>query len=283
VTKRKHSFDNRRNDISAKVVVEMYRQSDSNGYLGVYASFMNRTDMDEKYTEALMTIRTEQCLQFDGAKTCLAFGTGVGLKEIEFFRCFMPSLQSFTAVEPDAASVSELAVNLKSHLANVQCTVHCKTAEAFVRENGKSSKYDVVLFFHCLSYLNEVDRQIVFKTMFDDVLQPGGCIVVHHAHCRADGQEDVLLIANELKLGEPLPSADKLTEELLAVGFHLYHQHTYTTSHDFSDPDETLVTLFGILVRRAVSFDEFRTAVEKVMPSRKTDNNQNSILVFIKP
>lgn len=268
---------------SVTVVIIMYHPSDSNGYLGLYASFMLRTDMDEKYTKALLTIRNGERINFDEAKTCLAFGTGVGLKEIEFIKCFIPNLQSFIAVEPDSASVSKLEVNLNSHLANVQHTVHQKTTEAFVRQNGKCTKSDVALFFHCLSYLTEDDRQTTFQTLFDDVLKPGGYVIVHHASCRSDRQDDVLLIANELVVDHPIPSADKLKKELIAAGFQVYHEHAYSTSHDFSDPDETLVALFGVMLRRTLSVDEFREAVSKTMPSRKTNNNQNMIIVFKKP
>jgi len=53
-------------------------------------------------------------VDFSGVKSCLAFGTGSGERELEFARRLLPNLQSFTAIEPDPDSVTALRANFQA-------------------------------------------------------------------------------------------------------------------------------------------------------------------------
>ena len=91
------------------VKMAMSRSEEASGYIGVLSSIVTRSNLNEKYAETLEKMHIEQDkLPLNKAQTCLALGSGAGLKEIEFIKRFMPAINSLTVVEPDSPSVAEL-------------------------------------------------------------------------------------------------------------------------------------------------------------------------------
>jgi len=80
-------------------------------YHRLLAEYRKRDNYAEVFRAALEDVAAK--MDFSRVRSCVAFGTGSGEREIEFARRLLPNLRSFTAVEPDADSVTALRANFK--------------------------------------------------------------------------------------------------------------------------------------------------------------------------
>ena len=81
-----------------------------------YQRLLDECRKRENYAEVFRGVLEELAdkVDFSGVKSCLAFGTGSGERELEFARRLLPNLRSFTAIEPDPDSVKALRANLQA-------------------------------------------------------------------------------------------------------------------------------------------------------------------------
>lgn len=79
-------------------------------------------------------------VDFSRVKSCVAFGTGSGEREIEFARRLLPDLRSFTAVEPDPGSVKSLRASFQEgQLPGVEASVVEGTVESWSGVENEST------------------------------------------------------------------------------------------------------------------------------------------------
>jgi hypothetical protein len=257
------------------------KMSERNEYLGPYASFMARIDLDQTQTEMLEAIAKERKnLGLARVQTCLAIGTSVGLREIDFIKRFMPDLRSFTAVEPDAPAVKKLRINLQLQLPHMETTVHPQTGQDFISALGQSPKpYDVVLLFHCLYHFAARDRQILFKAIFEKLLQSDGSLIIFH---QRNTVGDMIKMMEYFDPDHAVVGAEQLKEELLSTGFQLSFERECSFDFDLSDPDDGLAMFFANCVTKPVSLNELKVAIKRFCPTGKSVDNERVVFMLFK-
>lgn len=241
-------------------------------YVSKKNSFYDRMDVREQFSKTIPQIAKDHfCLGLNPAKSCLAVGPGDGLFEIEFFKHIMPDLKSLTAVEPCPQSAAELRHNLQRHMSNVDSVVHEKTIQEFMRESRHGGQsYDAILIFHVFYYINGEDRAIMCRSLFGDLLRPGGTLVVQHACKRSS---DNLTLCDLLNPSHGIPSYEDMKAEALKVGFEFDVEFEFPVALDCRDPDDLLLAFFSYLVRKEITMDKFKTAVSSLSPDWQLRNS----------
>ena len=251
------------------------------GYHGPFMAYMSRSNVDEKYTEALETLYADRDrLNLAQATSCLAIGAGAGMNEIRFVKRLMPNLRSFTIVEPDGPSIALLKQNLQRHLPNVNAVVHQTTAEVFVdagKNDGES--YDVVFLFRVMYFIARETRSAFIRKLSEGFLRDSGCMLVN-SESRTDHPECLYKLLDQLQPRRHFPSCDELVHYFSEAGLSLSHQCDYAYTIDISQPDEILLKFVSTCVDRPVEMDELCEAIRTVLPQGKTDNVFFSIRMF---
>ena len=253
----------------------------------MYRSFVDRSNLPRKVSETIGLIAQDaSVLGLDSAKSCLAAGAGTGMCEIEFIRQVMPALQTLTAVEPDSSSVEKLAQNLQQNLLNVtEKTVVHKTLEEFVQDDKdvtNSKQYDVILLLHVFYYISDSDRAMIFQRMFDNLLRPGGLVVVQY-RSGSHHPEYMFRMIDHLQPLRNIPTREMLEVELGKAGFQLDRKYEYQFSQDFSCVDDELTRFFSGLAFHTVTKSDLEKAIRQVWPSGKRDDCCAVYLVYRKP
>jgi len=253
-------------------------------YKDMYSSFMSRTNGTEQFNNSVETMfRDKDTLKLDRVKTCLAVGTGVGISEITFMKRLMPNLLSFTAVEPDTPSAAQLRLNLQSHLPAVESIVHEKKCEDLIKSGDLGTKsYDAVLFFHSLYYLEEAERYLLYKTLFNSTLNSGGIVIIQHAN-RSGQANDFYEIIAALNPAYSQPWAQILKSEFLQTGFQLYREYSYTSSLDMRDPDQGLLEFFITAVDspQHVPMEKLQAAIGQVFANHQHPIATRNCVIFL--
>ena len=144
-------------------------------YHRLHSEFIRRTDYDVVFREALDDLAGK--VDISWVKSCVAFGTGSGEREIELVRRLLPNLREFHAVESDAESAAALRENLQAgRLPGAETTAVDETSVG--SWSGVDSPVDAVLLISMLPEVHVADRKALFHKLASNYLNPGGIHIV---------------------------------------------------------------------------------------------------------
>jgi len=157
-------------------------------------------------------------VDFSHVKSCVAFGTGGGEREIEFARRLLPNLRSFTAVEPDPESVRALRANFQDgKLPGVETSVVETTLESW---SGVQKHVDAVLLFDMLLHIHITDRKALFQKLITQYLSYGGVVAI------ISSTSSFTRVILE-RLGMSQVVYDNLEGDMVDAGFHVVLKQDY--------------------------------------------------------
>ena len=199
-------------------------------YLRLLAEFRKRDNFAAVFRAALENVAAK--VDFSRVKSCLAFGTNSGEREMEFARRLLANLRSFTGVEPDPESASALRASFqKGLLPGVETLVVETSIQSW---NGVGDHVDAVLLFNVLGHVDAKDREDLFQQLMRRYLSCGDLVVVCNDVCSVPSA-DVLLME---RLGVQHVDYDKLEEEILDAGFRVVFKQDFEVRRDLSDPSD---------------------------------------------
>ena len=138
-------------------------------YLRLLAEFRKRDNFAAVFRAALEDVVAK--VDFSRVKSCLAFGTNSGEREMEFARRLLANLRSFTGVEPDPESASALRASFqKGLLPGVETLVVETSIHSW---NGVGDHVDAVLLFNVLGHVDAKDREDLFQQLMRRYLSCG--------------------------------------------------------------------------------------------------------------
>jgi len=154
-------------------------------------------------------------VDFSWVKSCVAFGTGSGEREMELTRRLLPNLRAFHAVESDPESAKVLRVNFKdSQLPGVETSVVETSLESW---SGVENAVDAVLLISILAGVHAADRKALFQKLVTTCLNPGGIVVIVDNICSIPSGYLLLLE----RLGFPRDDYDVIEKEMQDAGFRV--------------------------------------------------------------
>jgi len=244
-------------------------------YNRLLAEYRKRDNYDVVFRSALddLSGKVDYC---NSVKTCVAFGTGSGEREIELAIRLFPNLRVFHAVEPDAKSVEALRVNvLDGGLPGVETSVEETCLESW---RGVDNPVDAALFISMLPHVRAVDRKSLFDKLMSKYLNPGGVVIIVDNVCRVPS--GFLLLME--RLGMPRDDYDVVEQEMKGAGFRVVLTHDLRIKRDLSNPSDDVVKFIILLTGHAFSEREVRAAIDDVFSQPNMDTIMKKLAIFVK-
>jgi hypothetical protein len=221
-------------------------------------------------------------LRLQSAKKCISLGTGNGVVEINITKALFPNIESFTLVIPDdeehAKEVKEI---FEKELPGVVITVLEMPLEEFFKGGDAGqvkNSYDVAFLTH---YLYVVHQKSLYKTFFDDVLRPGGILIVEQNDDRR--KEAFMRTLGGPENGHLFLNAHVYMKEIMRAGFLLQDQ-VVNDAHMIPRSEDAAVIL-GMCLDKTITMDELNQAFDKHYPKDHPEFNVNTmkLMLFHRP
>ena len=240
-------------------------------YYRLLSEYRKRENYDVVFRSALEDLA--KTVELHWVKSCVAFGTGSGEREIELVQRLLPNLRAFHAVEPDAESVRALRVNAR--LPGVETSVVETSLESW---SGVESPVDAVLFISMLPHVHTTDRKALFQKLMTRYLNPGGIVIIFDNVCTVPSGFMLLME----RLGSPRVDCDVLEKEVLNAGFRIVLSRDLRVSRDLSNPSDNIVKFMRLLADRKVSEQEVRAAIDDIYGQPNMDFCVKRLSIFAK-
>jgi len=238
------------------------------------ADFRQRDNFAVVFRSALEVVAGK--VDFSRVRSCLAFGTNSGEREIELARRLLPNLRSFTAIEPDPDSVKALRANFQDgQLPGVETSVVETSIESW---SGVDNHVDAVLLFNVLGHVHAADRKALFQKLMSRYLSCEGVVLVCTEICSVRSS-DVLLME---RLTIPRVDYDELEEEMSDAGFRVVFKQDLQVRRDLSDPSDGLVKFVQLMTEHKFSESEVRTAIDDIFSQPNMHSSMNKLAIFTK-
>ena len=243
--------------------VDFVTMADDNCYRRLLAEFHKRGNYGVMFRNAMDDVAGKMVLS--RVKSCVAFGTGSGEREIDLTRRLLPNLRSFQAVEIDPDSVKALQVAFRDNqLPGVDASVVETSLE---RWSGVDNPVDAVLFVNMLPHVHTGDRKALFQKLLTTYLSPAGIIVIVD-RIRSIPSGFVML---KKRLGILTDGYEEMEKDLLDVGFRVLLTHDFRTRLDLASPSDDIVKFIQLLSGHKCSEQEVRTAIDDVFSQPNMD------------
>lgn len=250
--------------------------ADDNSYHRLLAEYRKRDNYAEVFRTALDEMAADQ-VDFGRVRSCIAFGTGAGEREIEFVRRLMPNVRAFTAVEPDPESVRALRDGFqRGRLPGVETAVVESTLENW--SGVDSAPVDAVLLISVLAGVHSADRRALFHQLATRHLSPGGTVVIVDNVCSVPS--GFLLVLQ--RLGMPRDDYVTMEKEMLDCGFRVVLSRDLRITRDLSNPSEDVVKFIALLTDYKHTEREVRAAIDDVYSRPNMDVCVKKLAIFTK-
>jgi len=209
-------------------------------------------------------------------KTCVAFGTGSGEREIELARRLLPNLRSFQAVENDPESVRALRASFEDNqLPRVQTSVVETSLE---RWSGTDTPIDAVLFLSMLAHVHSNDRKALFQQLMTQYLSPQGIVIIlDNVQAIPSG----FLILKE-RLGMSTDDYEVMEKEMLDAGFRVAQAHDLRLRRDLAHPNDDIVRFVQLLTGYRFTDRHIRATIDDIFSERNMDVCMKKLAIFAK-
>ena len=183
-------------------------------YHRLMAEYRKRDNYGVVFRNALEDVAEQ--MDFSWVKSCVAFGTSSGEREIELVHRLLPNLRSFQAVERDSESVRVLRLAFQDNqLPGVEASVVETSVESW---SGVDKPIDAVLSVNLLlPHVHSTDRKALVQKLMTTYLSPPGIIII------VDNVRSIpsgYLMLTE-RLGMPPDDYDVIEKEMLDAGFRV--------------------------------------------------------------
>ena len=243
-------------------------------YHRLLSEFRKRDNYAEVFRSALDEVADK--VDFDWVKSCVAFGTGNGDREIELARRLLPNLRTFQAVEPDPESVKALRVSFQDNqLPGVETSVVETSLECW---GGVDSPVDAVLLVGMLPHVHTVDRKAFFQKLMIKYLNPGGIVIIVDNICSIPSGYILLLE----RLGTPREDYGVVEKEMKDAGFRVVLTHDIIGTRDLSNPSDDVVKFISLLTDHKFDERQVRAAIDDVFSQPNMDISPRKLAVFAK-
>jgi len=215
-------------------------------------------------------------MDFNWVRSCVAFGTGSGEREIDLARCLLSNLRSFQAVEIDPESVKALRIAFQDNqLPGVETSVEETSLESW---SGVDNPVDAVLFVNMLAHVCSTDRKALFQKLLTTYLSPPGIvIIVDYTRSVPSG----LLMLSE-RLGILTDGYEEMEREMQDVGFRVVLTHDFRTRLILASPSDDIVKFFWMLSGYKSSEQQVRTAIDDVFSQPNMNICMRKLAIFTK-
>jgi len=215
-------------------------------------------------------------MDFSWVKSCVAFGTGSGEREIELVHRLLPNLRSFQAVETDSESVRMLRLAFQENqLPGVEASVVETSLESW---SGVDKPVDAVLFVNMLMYIHSTDRKALFQKLMTTYLSPPGIIfIVDNVRSIPSGCQ---MLKDRLRM--PPDDYDVMEKEMLDAGFRVVLTHDLIVRCDLSNPSDDIVKFILKISRHQHSEQEVRNAIDDIFSQPNMDICMMKLAIFTK-
>ena len=243
-------------------------------YHRLLAEFHKRDNFVVVFRDALEEVAGK--VDFSRVKSCLAFGTSSGEREIVFARRLLPNLRSFVAVEPDPYAVEALRASVQQgQLPGVETTVVETSIESW---SGADNHVDAVLLFNVLSSIKSADRKALFQKLATQHVSGGGIVAIAN-NITSVPSGYVRLME---RLGKFRVGFDELEEEMASAGFRVAFRQDFEVRRDLSNSSDELVQYFQMATEHKFSDAEVRTAIDEIFSQPDMHVSPNRLAIFTK-
>ena len=215
-------------------------------------------------------------MDFSWVKSCVAFGTGSGEREIELVHRLLPNLRSFEAIETDSESVKALQIAFKDNqLPGVQTSVVETSLESW---SGVNNPVDAVLFVSMLGHVHSDDRRALFQKLMTSYLSPAGIIII------VDNVRSIpsgFLMLKE-RLGMSPDDYDVMEKEMLDAGFRVVLTHDLRLWRDLASPSEDIVKFIRLLSGHKYNEQQVRAIIDDIFTQPNVDVCMKKLAIFTK-
>jgi len=235
-------------------------------YCQSIAVFRSRQNYPEVFRNTLEDLAGK--VDLSHVKSCVAFGTSSGEREMEFARRLLPNLRSFTAVEQDPESIEALRTSFQEgKLPGVETSVVESSVESW---SGVDSHIDAAVFFNVLGLVPPDNRKALYHQLMTQYLSPEGIVVICH-------HSNIPYIRK--RLGVSAVVYDKLEEEMTAAGFRVVSRQDFEFHFDLTDPNEVAR---HIGLRYGKNESEVREAIDDLLAQPEMPVYSNKLAIFTK-
>jgi len=241
-------------------------------YRRLLAEYHKRDNFAVVFRNALEDVAGK--VDFSHVKSCLAFGTGSGEREMEFVRRLLPNLRSLTAVEPDPESVKALRASIQDgQLPDVETSVVETTVESW---SGVDVRVDAVLLFNVMLHVHADDRRALIQKLMARNLNDGGLVVV----CEMNASVPSFCTATLERLGTRFEDYEDVRKDLAAAGFRVVLEQDLEVRHDLSKLGDNAVKFFQLATGRSES--EVRAAIDDALTLPNLRASPRKLGIFTK-
>lgn len=243
-------------------------------YHRLLTEFRERGNNDEMFRSALEDVDGK--VDFGRIKSCAAFGTASGDREIEFVRRRLPNLRSFTAVEPDPKSASALRARFQDgQLPGVETFVVETSLESW---SGADEHVDAVLLFSVLFQVNTADRKAFFEKLMSRYLSSGGLVVIYDNITSVPSGLMLLL----QRLDTSRVDYGEMEKGMVEAGFRVAYKQDVEIRCDLSNPTDGIVKFIQLMVGDKFGESEVRAAIDDVFSQPNMHFYLKKMAVFTK-
>jgi len=237
----------------------------------------------EDYRQKLITQFADDIdrLGDTNATKCMAVGVGNGMIEVNIARALLPNLKYLTVFMPDDEEHgADIKQTFERELPGVEVTVIEKPVSEFVVQSDSGefkNSFDAVFMIHALYYMRKEERHELYRIFFQDILRPGGLLIVEQNSCSR-----MKRFADLLEGPIQWTKGNLYRKEILKSGFQLLDMFKYTTKIRFS---EVFRREWSHIIGKQVTKEEYDAANDKIFPADNPEEccTQQLTMLFCKP
>jgi len=206
--------------------------------------------------------------------------------ELEFINGCSPNLIELTAVEPDANQMAELKTRVAQRLPTVKTDFVQETAQSWT---GNKKTFEALLLFNVLSFVPVVDRPVLFKKLFDNIVRSGGLVFTIFVKIKFQDTDTFFGKLISL-LGLPVDNyrvedidVEQIRDMMTSVGFQECYELPMEFERNVENMDNDSAMMVVWMSGGRLSLDKVREAFETVAGGRKIDKDTMYLLAFRKP
>lgn len=243
-------------------------------YHRLFIEYSKRNNFNVVFRNALENVAGK--VDFSQVKSCVAFGTGSGEREMEFARRLLPNLRSLTAVEPDPEAAKALRASFQDgQLPGVETSVVETSIESW---SGVDNHVDAVLLFNVLCHVHLADRKALFQKLTTRYLSHDGVVVIADSITSVpNGYVDLLK-----RLGMPRVGYHELEEGMVATGFRVVYKQDFEVRRDLSNPSDDVVKYIQLMAEYKFTESQVRTTIDDVYSRPNMRISPNMMGIFTK-
>jgi len=216
------------------------------------------------------------------ASKCMAVATANGTIEVNLIKALLPNLKSLSVFMPDDEKhAADVKATIEREFPGVDVTVIDATVQEFVAESESGefkNAFDVAFVAHILFYLEKEERQELYNVLLDDILRPGGLMIVELNNCPRMKMLADVMSGNYHK-------TSMFVKEILTSGFLLVDKFKYSIPINFKNVSDAFLQNCSHIAKKPVTKEDLNAATEKVFPANKPEEwfTQQSTILFYKP